>query len=56
MLAWMAARPGVLLDEHVETGCRELADHLGYQGDAPLSGRGLLGDTDLHGHHLDSGM
>ena len=32
-----------------------LPSSFGYQGDAPLSGRGLLGDTDLHGHHLDWG-
>ena len=43
---------GIVLDEHVEARCLELGEDFGYQGDAPLSGRGLLGDTDLHGHHL----
>ena len=49
------AGAGAALDEDVEPGRLELAEHFGYQGDAPLSGRGLLGDTDLHGHHLDLG-
>ena len=44
---------GAAFYQDVEPGRLELAEHLGYQGDAPLSGRGLLGDTDLHGHHLD---
>ena len=35
-----------------QPGRLQLAERFGYQGDAPLSGRGLLGDTDLHGHHL----
>ena len=47
------AGAGAALDEDVEPGRLELAEHFGYQGDAPFSGRGLLGDTDLHGHHLD---
>ena len=46
---------GAALDEDVEPGRLELAERLGYQGDAPFSGRGLLGDTDLHGHHLGLG-
>ena len=37
----------------LEPGRRELAERFGYQGDAPLAGRGLPGDADLHGHHLD---
>ena len=43
---------GAAFDENFEPGALELAERFGYQGDAPLSGRGLLGDTDLHGHHL----
>jgi hypothetical protein len=50
------AGAGTGLDEDLEPGGRELAERLGYQGDAPLSGRGLLGDTDLHGHHLILGL
>ena len=46
------AGTGALLDEDLQPGLLQLAERFGYQGDAPLSGRGLLGDTDLHGHHL----
>ncbi len=42
------------LDQHVQPGCRQLAEHLGYQGDPPFSGRGFPGDADLHEHHLSS--
>ena len=49
-----APLPAPLLDEDLEPGGRQLAEHFGYQGDAPLAGRGLLGDADLHGHHLMS--
>ena len=45
---------GAALDEDLEPGGLELGEHLGYQGDAPFTGRSLLGDTDLHGHHLTS--
>ena len=47
------AGAGAALDEDLEPGRLQLAERFGYQGDAPFSGRGLLGDTDLHGHHLD---
>ncbi len=49
------AGSGTALDEDVEPGRLELAEHFGYQGDTPFTGRRLLGDTDLHGHHLDLG-
>ena len=45
------AGAGAGLDEDLAPGRLQLAECFGYQGDAPLSGRGLLGDTDLHGHH-----
>ena len=47
---------GALLHEDLEPGRRELAERFGYQGDPPLSGRGLLGDADLHWHHLVGGI
>ncbi len=46
------ARARTLLDEDLEPGCCQLAERFGYQGDTPLAGRCLLGDADLHGHHL----
>src|SRR6185369_11568043 len=45
---------GALLDEDLEPGGGQLAERFGDQGDAPLAGRGLPGDADLHGHHLMS--
>ena len=53
----LSTRTGSGFDEDLEPGGRQLAERFGYQGHAPFSGRGLLGDTDLHGHHLlrDSG-
>ena len=42
------AGAGAGLDEDLEPGGRQLAERLGYQGDAPFAGRGLPGDTDLH--------
>ena len=47
-----SAGAGAGLHQDVKPGDRELAERFGYQGDAPLAGRGLLGDADLHGHHL----
>ena len=47
---------GALLHEDLQPGRRQLAERFGYQGDAPLSGRGLLGDADLHWHHLVGGI
>ena len=44
--------PAPALDEDLEPGRRQLAERFGHQGDAPFTGRGLLGDSDLHGHHL----
>ena len=44
---------GAVLDDDLEPGRLQLAERFGYQGDTPFSGRGLLGDTDLHGHHLE---
>ena len=48
----LRARARAGLDEDLEPGLGELAERFGYQGDAPLAGRSLLGDADLHGHHL----
>ena len=49
------ARAGAGLDEDLQPGRLQLAERFGYQGDAPLAGCGLLGDADLHGHHLTLG-
>ena len=46
------AGAGAGLDEDLEPGRRQLAEHLGYQGDAPFTRRRFPGDTDLHEHHL----
>src|SRR5205814_9347284 len=46
------ARAGLVLDEDLEPGGGQLAESFGYQGHAPLTGRGLPGDADFHGHHL----
>ena len=39
---------GARLDEHLVAGARQLRDGLGHDGDAPLSGRDLLDDGNLH--------
>ena len=43
---------GTAFDEDLQPGRRQPAERFGYQGNSPLTGRSLLGDADLHGHHL----
>ena len=44
------ARAG--LDQHVQAGAFQPADHLGNKGDPALAGRGLLQDSDFHRRDL----